>query len=922
MAQSYTTDDGITLIDPGTYVSLAVLQGVSQTASAGVVTLIGEADQGPGFLDEADLSQVYYTPDQFNKILAKYGSGNIVDGASKLIAAANDPNILGAVSLIRIVKTNMSSAAQGSITQREQASPVYAVGSALKQGAPGNLIQWQSEVAIPESAPATGLFAYAPAISGSPISLGIRVNGGALNSVSITNKLAPDALVSSLSNVAAGILVNGGNKKSVSTSGLSLTAAPLSTSVLQVTLASGNLWSNAPVVGDVAVIPAASDYGAAQLSCLAGAGSANVGTYIVTAVSNTVTSATLTLQKVATSGALVAATGSTHSDDSDLILYSQINIQNITGSTRDFMLGVYGTYNVTLNTGTSIQIQTPASTVWNAIPQAGDIITVPAAFSTVQPGFYQVTAGTSTTVTATRLSEGSSGTGTGTQAYSSGAEPIQLLQAVVQGAGKSLSFEGIVDSVFLNSSGQAQGLSNTQLVSAAEQISQLTVLQGVNYSKSYQGGGQVVLEVGCTSNNASVVVGPSDVQFKVGATVAFTCTFKQFLIMSDLVSYINSQTGWEASLGSARYSSLSPASLDQGTYACSSTLPGILNGRIKNDASSWQSAVNQDGLVNWTVQMPGLPEATPSFQFLHGGARNGTTSASVVAAIDACQRLTTNFIVTLFSQDATKDIADELTDSSSTYTIDAINAYLSSHVIFMSQIEMRSNRQAFGSKQDTYANIKEEAGSIANYRFALSMQPVKGQTSDGTPTMFQPWMSSIVAAGMQAAAGYKGIVKKFANIQGLGTVSGWDASSPGDRKDALKTGILFMQAVPTGGFRWVSDQTTYSVDNNFVYNSVQAIYISDLITLSLIDTFDRQVDGKSVAEISAQAALSILDASMFNFKRLRWIATSDDAPKGYKNASAQIQGPALILRAEIKLAGLIYFVPISLLVSQVQQSAS
>ena len=50
MAQSYTTDDGITLIDPGTYVSLAVLQGVSQTASAGVVTLIGEAETRSRFL--------------------------------------------------------------------------------------------------------------------------------------------------------------------------------------------------------------------------------------------------------------------------------------------------------------------------------------------------------------------------------------------------------------------------------------------------------------------------------------------------------------------------------------------------------------------------------------------------------------------------------------------------------------------------------------------------------------------------------------------------------------------------------------------------------------------------------------------------------------------------------------------------------
>jgi len=928
MAQSYTTDDGITLIDPGTYVSLAVLQGVSQTASAGVVTIVGEADQGPGFLDEPDLSAVQYTPDQYTKVLAKYGSGPIVDAVNKIIDAANDPNILGAVSLIRIVKTNMSSPATGSLMIRAEGAaltpatgPTYANATALKPGAPGNLIQYQSEVFQPEVAPQTGLFAYAPALSGT-VTVGIRENGGALLSTAITAKMAPDALVSALENVAAGTLVNGGHKKLVSTTALTLTAAVLSAKTLQVTLQAGSLWANAPVIGDVAVIPASGDYGSAQNSSIAGTAQANAGTYIVTGVTNTVTSATLTLQAVATNGALVAATGATHADDTDIILYSEINIQNVTGTSRDFMLGVYGTYNVLLNNGSQIQIQTPASTFFNAIPQAGDILTVPSAFSTVQAGFYQVTAGTSTTVSATRISEGSSGTGTGSVAYASGAEPIQLLQAVLQGAGKTMAFEGDVHTIFLNASGEDEGLSNSQLISASEEIMQLTILQGLSYSKAYQGGGNVILQVGYEGNSASVVVGPTSIQFKIGSVVAFTCTYQQFVTMSDLVAYINSQTNWSASLGSARYSSQAPSTLDEGTYNASSTLPDVMNARIKSDASNWQAAVNVDTLVNWVVEMPGLPDATPSFQFLHNGAKNGTTSAAFVAGIDACQRLVTNFVITLISQDATLDIAAGLTDSSSTYTIDAINEYLSSHVILMSEIEMRNNRQGFGSKQDVYSKIREAAGSLANYRFALSMQPVQGVNSAGAPTLFQPWMSSIVAAGMQAAAGYKGIVKKFANINGLGAVSGWDPTSPGDRIDALKTGLLFMQPVATGGFRWVSDQTTYSVDNNFVYNSVQAIYVSDLITLSLIDTFDRQVDGKSAAEITAQGALSILDASMFNYKRLRWISASSDAPKGYKNATANLIGPAMVLKAEIKLNGLIYFVPISLLVSQVTQSAS
>jgi hypothetical protein len=118
MAQSFTTVDGLTLIEPGTYVSLSVQSGQSNSAQAGVVTLIGEADEGPGFLDESDLSQVAYTPDQYGRVLSKYGSGRLVDAFAKIISSANDPNILGAVSLVRLVKTNMSQKASGALSMR------------------------------------------------------------------------------------------------------------------------------------------------------------------------------------------------------------------------------------------------------------------------------------------------------------------------------------------------------------------------------------------------------------------------------------------------------------------------------------------------------------------------------------------------------------------------------------------------------------------------------------------------------------------------------------------------------------------------------------------------------------------------------------------------------------------------------------
>ncbi len=920
MAQAYTTVDGITLIDPGTYVSLSVQSGQGNTASAGVVTLIGEADEGPGFLDEEDLSQVAYTPDQYGRVLAKYGSGRLVDAFAKVITAANDPNILGAVSLVRMVKTNMSSAAEGALTMNKNGAPEYASAKARRQGAPGNLITYKSDIAQAEVAPTTGLFTYAPAITGSN-TVSIRANGGNKLTASIAAKTAPDALVAALESVALRIQANGGNRKLVTPSAaLTLTAAVVDAETLSVTLASGNQWANEPQVGDTAVIPANTDYGAAQLSVIAGAGSANVGTYVIQSVVNTLTSAVLTLKRIATNGALVSASGAASADLHDLVLFSQMEVKNQSGDARESMLAVYGTYSILLNDGSNIQVQTPSGEFWNATPKIGDVMAVAATFGTIQAGFYQITEATSSTLSATRISEGSSGSGTATPSYSSGAEPLVVMAAQKTGTGKTLSTEGDVSAIWLDASGEDAGLSNARLISAAEYINQITIAKG-NISAAYEGGGDVILEVGYADDNATIVVGETQIDFKVGSTIQFSCTYKQFKTMLDLANYISSQTGWSGSVTTARFNSLAPSSLDKNTYAASG-LASQKNARIKRDAADWLTNVNADGLVVWEGELSGLPEANDAAQFLHNGAKNGTTSAAFTTAIDACEKLTTNFMVPLVSVDASEDIALDETESTSTYTVAAVNEYLKSHINKMSAIEMRANRQAIGSIQAAYTDVKEESGVIAAYRFGLAFQPFKGQDSFGTPKMFQPWMSAVDAAGMSAAAGYKGIVKKFANCSGIGAVAGWDPASPGDRKDALKAGLLFMEKVPTGGFRWVSDQTTYSVDNNFVYNSLQAVYISDLITLTLIDQFDRLVVGKSVAEITAAAALSILEAQMFNFKRLRWISASDDAPKGYKNANADLQGGALVLSAEIKLAGLIYFVPISLLASQVQQSAT
>ena len=916
MAQSYTTQDGITLYEPGAVVSTRVVAGQGGIATAGVVTLVGEANEGPHWSKEADLDSNVFGPDQINDVLRKYGSGRLVDAYRALVAAANDPAIVGAVSAVKFVKTNDSAEAQAILSSAGIFN--YATLSARLAGTPGNLIKYKIETSQAEVAPTTGLISYCPVPTTTPFAL--RVNGKDQKSISVSAFLSGPDFALAVEDVDAGILVSGGDLKAPLSglTGINATAAAPSLDELTVTLQAGSQFSGDIQIGDTAVIPVSGQYGATVTSVLAGAADANAGSYIVTNIVNTASSAVLTLKAINVTGTLVGSSGAINVAEDDLLLFSQVEISNETGMERAVAQGLTPDWSTTSNDGTNAVLEITSTEEWTATPQVGDSFKLSTAFAGIASGFYIVTGSTSKTVSIARLSSGSAGT-TGTETTAAAGFIVERPE--IAGTGKSLEFDGDTSSFLKNSSGDDAGLSDSVIYSSAEQISATTISRN-NIEDVFDAGGDIIVSIGTTKADAKVVIDDSKLEFFEGTTSVFEATYDQFKTMKDVVDFINSKADYSASLGSTRYANISPSTLDRGTYYISST--GWELGRIKADATSWLDEVNQSGLITAELTtQSGLPEGVTPEQFLSGGAKNGTTSLQVSQAFDALNFVETNFIVTCFSKDATDDIGTGETDSSSTYTIDAINALARNHVIAASALKAKKNRIALVSKSGSYADQKEAAGDVGSFRVGFSIQDCRLVNSQGQITTYQPWMSSVIAAGMQAAAGYKGIVKKFANVTGISHEAGdFNSKSQSQREDALRSGLLVMESVNTGGFRWISDQTSYTIDNNFVFNSLQAVYIADLMALSLINSFERVIVGQSIAEVSATAALGFLESELFNFKRLKWITSSDDAPKGWKNASIRVQGGVMSVNVEVKLAGLIYFVPINLAISEVTQEAT
>jgi hypothetical protein len=465
------------------------------------------------------------------------------------------------------------------------------------------------------------------------------------------------------------------------------------------------------------------------------------------------------------------------------------------------------------------------------------------------------------------------------------------------------------------------------ITSAAEYVANLVVSRQVDsITETFAAGGPPTLLIGYLGTTASMVNDGTTLTITLvggaGAGLSpLTITLADFPTISDLATYIGSLAGFTCAPGSAVLGSQPSNSLDKGTFEFASEHGGT-PGRIKQDAYRIFNNIQNNGVLAQLVAQPvaGQP-AVQALSFLSGGGLGATTDAIYLAAMDALKLVRGNFVVPLFSRDATDDIADGLTSSASTYTIAGVHAASLAHVLQMRTLKARRNRQAFLSFRGKFADAQTASGTLGTAYCSMSFQDVKDLGPNGVK-QFQPWDNAIKAAAGQAAAFYRPIFNKILNISGALQAAG-DFNDQDDSKmeDALTSGLLPIRRDETGSFHFASDQTTYGKDNNFVFNSIQAVYVADVIALTTAQRMEKAFVGQSIADISASLALSTLEAIMGDLQRLKLISASDDAPKGFKNAKVQIKGPAMVVDVEVKLAGAIYFIPIRFAISQVQQSA-
>jgi len=401
--------------------------------------------------------------------------------------------------------------------------------------------------------------------------------------------------------------------------------------------------------------------------------------------------------------------------------------------------------------------------------------------------------------------------------------------------------------------------------------------------------------------------------------------------LSELVADINAEAGWVFSLSSTLYNQLSVLALESVTM---SALTGASNTpiRIKKDWYEFREFMTASSLVihdiaSVTPTLIGLPEVRTARK-LAGGEVGATSSASITNALLAFEGIRLNGVLPLFSRDASEDILDGLTDTSSSYTIAAIHQGVKSHLSKMASTKQKSERQGYLSYKGYFSSNSvgyssgdtccDVAQNLAYGRIQLAIQDVRNTDSEGNIKWFQPWAFACNIAGARSGSPIgTPLTNKYINIAGTrhtpqpmrtaeaDIVTDFDPRT--QYEQAIQNGITFMEIPQSGGFKIVVDNTTYGRDGNWVWNRGNVIYAADILAFDFRDQLEKIYVGVKNT-INAAEVKSTCESILATYLAQGITVQSDDAPNGFKSLVVRIEGSTIYISVTVKLVEGIDFV--------------
>jgi hypothetical protein len=452
-------------------------------------------------------------------------------------------------------------------------------------------------------------------------------------------------------------------------------------------------------------------------------------------------------------------------------------------------------------------------------------------------------------------------------------------------------------------------------------------------------GGNVVLQVGYSGASATATVQVTSSKIILTAGAAIDLDKQSYPTLIQLVNAINLNAGWKASLSSSLYNSLSPSSLDLVSVGakCSDSA-AIKPARIKKDASEIADFFAESSILDLADQAStGLPDALTETA-LSGGSLGATTSADIVDALAKFEQVRVNSVIPLFSRDAivasdtpTGDVADNMTDVASSYTILGIHQAVKTHCALMSTTKNRSERQGYLSYKHSFDACRDRAALLADARLQLAIQDTKNIDSQGNIKWFQPWAQACMLAGARAGSPVgTPLTFKFFNASGIRQTQQSmstaeediinDFNPNSENEQAIQGGITFFEQPQSGGIRCVVDNTTYQKDGNWVYNRGNVMYAADIVSFDFRNQLENIYIGQKNT-VKASEVKSVASSILNTFLAQGITVSTEDAPNGYKQLDVRIEGNIIKINVVVVLVEGIDFILNDITITRVQSQA-
>ena len=455
---------------------------------------------------------------------------------------------------------------------------------------------------------------------------------------------------------------------------------------------------------------------------------------------------------------------------------------------------------------------------------------------------------------------------------------------------KAFGLEGNDQSVIV-----AAGSSSNQKTVSIAKIGSTTEALGENAAQSiltvqYTGNGTVATMTiaGATQDAKTLVTaltGQSD------GSLNLNIILKNYT-MKTLVDYINGQVGYTASLNSVPNSVKSGKELDPVTTQDIKTTAQIQR-RLQYEIMDLINTSSRVSAQIQAVSVTGLIDNATTF--LIGGAKGASTNTNFSTGFSTSLGEDYNVLVPAVSRDASADIADSVqgfTDAASTYTIASVLAAAASHIQLRGDTKNRKEAQLFGGvRASTKASAFAQIAAIGIPEAQIAMQDILALDASGSLRYMHPHVLAAAAGGMRTGQAVgEPLTHKYPNVLGMGhfvdPVTGLSAGdfNPGTDFDAaILNGVLFLEKA-SGGFRWVVDNTTYGIDDSFIYNRGSVVAAAQFVQRTLRETAELIFVGKKVSNGAASSIKSAIRNKLreLNAPDVNIITASEDAPEGFR----------------------------------------